>query len=253
MLNYIKKLLKKPTEIYTTRNMKTKNYFFIVLLMGISLTFLSAFGVKKEVNKISKDYQEIQASIPDYELIDDKLQSDQESYIYQTDSLVFYFDPQDEIDTQLIDQNMEKQQPPISAALQKEYIYLNVLGQSRSLKYSDFDLTTQDLKSLLNVNTFSSPLYFSIILLVLLVFNLFLYASQLLFITIFANLISFIQNSKLSFFQNAKITIVASIVPFIIMGLLNTFNLSITYQFEITAMATLILFSKSISEFKNSL
>ena len=253
MLIYIKQLFKKPTEIYTARNMKNKDYFLLILSMGFLLTFISIFDVRKEFKLLSEDYQEIQASIPDYELVNNQLESDKESYIYETDSLVFYFDPQDKIDTDLIDKNMNKQQAPISVALQKDEIYLNVLGQNRSLKYSEFDLTSQDLRGIINLDNFSSPLYFVIVLFVLFIFNLFLYLTQLFSISIFANLISFIQHSKLRLVQNAKIATVASIVPFLIMALLNAFNFSIAYQFEITTAATLILFYMSIAEFKKRL
>lgn len=253
MLTYIKKLFKNPREIYTARNMKNKNYFLIILSMVILLTFLSAFNVKEEFDKLSEDYQEIEESIPEYQLVNNQLESDQEGFIYQTDSLVFYFDPQDKIDTQLIDKNMEKQSAPISAALQKNKIYLNILGQNQSLTYSDFDLTSKDLKAIIGLENFSAPIYFIIILFVLFFFNLLLYLIQLFSISVFANFVSFIQGSKLKFTQNAKIAVVASIIPFLTMAILNAFNFSIAYQFEITIASSLILFYLTISEFKKRL
>lgn len=250
MLNYIKRLLTRPTEIYTARNMKKKHYFLFILFMGIILSFLSVFDLKEEFDTLSEDYQEIQSSLPDYELIDGKLESNQESYIYQTDSLVFYFDPENKIETSSIDKNMEKQQAPISASLQEEEIYLNILGQSRALRYADFDLKSQDLKAIISLENFSNPLYFMIVIAILLIFNLFLYLMQLFSISIFANFISFVLRSKLTFFQNAKIALVASMVPILLMAVLTTFNLSISYQYEITTLSSLLLFYLTIEEFK---
>lgn len=253
MLDYIKNLFTKPTEIYTARNMKKKHYFLFILFMGIILTFLSIFDVKEEFDTLSEDYQEIQSSIPDYELVDGKLESTEESYIYQTDSLVFYFDPENKIETSLIDKNMEKQQAPISAALHEKEIYLNILGQSRSLQYADFDLKSQDLKAIINLENFSNPLYFMIIIAILLIFNLFLYLMQLFSISIFANFISFILRSKLTFFQNAKIALIASIIPSILIAVLTAFNLSISYQYEIITLSSLLLFYLAVEEFKERL
>lgn len=253
MLKYVRKLFTKPTEIYTARNMKTKDYIRFILLMGVVLTFLSFFDLKNEFNLLSEDFQEIQKSIPDYNLVNDKLESDQESFIYQTDSLVFYFDPDNKIDTDLINKNMEKQSAPISAALQKEKVYLNILGEDRSLEYSELDLSSQDLQSIISAENFSNPLYFIIILSIFFLFNLFLYLTQLLSISIFANLISSLRRSRLSLFQNAKIALIASIVPSIIIEALNSFNLTINYQFEIIMLASLTLFYMTISEFKKRL
>lgn len=253
MLNYIKKLGQNPTEIYTARNMSKKYYFSIILLMGLLLTLLSTFNIREEFTSLSNDYQEIQSAIPDFELINNQLESEEESFIYQTDRFVFYFDPQDKISSNLIDKNMTKQQAPISAALKKENIYLNILGRSQSVKYADLNMTSQDLRSLIQLDNFSSSFYFIVTFIVLFLFNSLLYITQLFSISIFANLISFIQGSKLNFFQNAKITIIASIVPFLLMGILNIFDLSIAYQFELTSLATLFLFYMSISEFKDRL
>lgn len=253
MIDYIKNLLMKPKEIYTARNMKKKHYFLLILLMALILTSLSTFTIRKDYKHLTDDYQEIQQAIPDYEIVDGQLESKKNSFIYQTDSLVFYFDPDNKIAKELIDTNMQKQSAPIAAALQKDKIYLNILGQSRALKYSDFNMTSQDLQSLVNLDRLSSPLYFIIVLFILYLFQLFLYSMQLLSISIFANLISFVQRTKLSFFQNAKIALMASIIPFLIMGILSALNLSIAYQYELTTLASLFLFYLSIDEFTKRL
>lgn len=253
MTNYIKTMLKKPNEIYTARNMKKKDFFSLLLSMGLLLTLLSIFSMANDFKTLTSDYKEIQAAIPDFELADHQLESKKESFIYETDSLVFYFDPQDKVGTQLIDKNIKKQNAPISLALKKEEIYLNILGSSQSVSYADLNMTSQDLKNFIYLNNFSSPLYLLIVFVLLFLFNLFIYITQLFSISIFSNLVSLIQNSKLNYFQNTKITLVASIIPFSIMAILNSFNLSINYQFELTSIATLTLFYLSISEFKKRL
>lgn len=253
MFTYVKNLIQQPKEIYTARNMKNKHFFFFLILIGFLTTLLSAADIREDYNQLRADYQEIQASIPTYEIVDGELESDAESYIYQTDSLVFYFDAEGKITQNLIDKNMKNQHAPMSFALQKDRLYLNVLGQSRSIKYSRFDLAGESLQSVLNVDLLNSPFYFLLILFILFWIQVILYASQLFTIAIFANLISFIQQTGLTFIQNAKIALMASIIPTLIFALLNTFNLSVAYASELTTLGSLFLFYLAIDEFKKRL
>ena len=75
--------------------------------------------------------------------------------------------------------------------------------------------------------------------------------TQLIPITLFANLISVFRRTRLTFFQNAKISLLASMGPFILMAILNAFQLQIHYQFEIILAASILLFYISITEMKN--
>lgn len=253
MFTYVKNLIQQPKEIYTARNMKNKHFFFFILLIGFIITLFSVTDIRKDYNQLRADYQEIQTSIPTYEIVDGQLESESESYIYQTNSLVFYFDAENKITQNLIDKNMKNQQAPVSFALQKDRIYLNVLGQSRSIKYSRFDLEGENLQSVLNVDLLNSRFYFMLILFILFLVQVILYATQLFSIAIFANLISFIQRTGLTFIQNAKIALMASLIPTLIFALLNTFNLSLAYSSELTTLGSLFLFYLSIDEFKKRL
>lgn len=92
--------------------MKNSHYLLFILLMGTLITISSLFSIKPELDAISNDYEEIISFMPAFELNDGQLESTEDSYIYQTDSIVFYFDPHDKIDTQLIDKNMKLQTAP---------------------------------------------------------------------------------------------------------------------------------------------
>lgn len=253
LIDYIKRLFKNPTEIYTARNMKNMHYFLFILFMSISMTLLSLFSIKPEFESLSNDYNEIKSFIPAFQLIEGELESDEDSYIYQTDNIVFYFDSQNKIDTELINKNMKIQNADLSIGLLNKEIYIGVLGNHQSFRYSDLNLTTDQLKANLNLETFYTPLIYAFILIILFFFNLFMYITQLFSISIFANLISAIQKSKLTFFQNAKISLLASMLPFLILSITNAFQIPIRYQYEIIATASLILFYLSLKEFKNRL
>lgn len=251
MINYLNKVFTKPKEIYIARNMKGSHYFLIMLLVGLALTVLSIFDVIPVANQFSDDYDEIKAAVPAFELVDGKLESEQESYAYQTNSVLFYFDSEDKISTQTIDQNAKLHTAPISIGMLKDQIYFNVSDTSYSFVYSNFDnLSADDLSNLFNnVGNFSTGMHVLLILL-LVGLNLFLYITQLIPITLFANLISVYRKTRLNFFQNAKIALLASIIPFLLMHIINAFNFNISNQFEIIFMTSLVIFYMSITEMK---
>lgn len=251
MIDYIKTVFTKPKEIYTARNMKASRYFLMILLMTITLTLISVFEVLPVFNQISDDYDEIRDFLPAYEVVGKQLESEEESYVYQTDSIVFYFDPENKMSTDIVDRNMTSQRAPISIALLDDQLYFNILNNSQSFNYERFSITANDIDNIFaSISSFS---FSTIIILVLVLFllNLFLYVSQLIPITVFANLISVFRRSRLRFFQNAKIALLASVIPFILMYVLNALQIMIPYQFEIIFTTSLIIFYISITEFKN--
>lgn len=252
MINYIKKVFTKPKEIYIARNMKSSHYFLIILLTSLALTILSIFEVLPVANQFSDDYGEIKESVPPFELVDGKLESSQESYVYQTNSVLFYFDSENKITTETIDQNARLHSAPISIGMLKDKIYFNITGTNYSFVYSNFsNLTGEDLVNLFNsIGDFSLGMYFLLII-SLIILNLFLFITQLIPITLFANLISVYRKTSLNFFQNAKITLLASIIPFLSMYVVNAFPINITNQFEIILITSLVIFYMSISEMKN--
>lgn len=251
MISYIKTVFTKPKEIYTARNMKNSHYFLLVLIIGIALTLLSTFEIIPIATQFSDDFEEVKESIPEFNLVDGELESDTDSFIYQTNSIVFYFDSEDKMDTETIDSNMNIHTAPISLGLLNDRVYFNAVGTSYSFIYADFpNLTAAELNTLIQeMGNFSTGMYF-ILILVLFLLNMFLYITQLIPITLFANIISVFRRTRLNFFQNAKIALLASMGPFLIMYILNAFQLQIYSQFEIILVTSLILFYMSITEMK---
>lgn len=233
--------------------MRNNHYFLFILGMGVLITISSLFSIKSEFDAISSDYDEVISFMPDFELIDGQLKSNEDSYIYQTDNIVFYFDPQDKIDTKLIDKNMKLQPAPISVGLMNQEVYVNILDLSQKYTYSSLNLTTSDLQEIINLNNFYQPVFYGVMLLIIFVFNLFLYSTQLLSISIFANLIAVIEKTGLKFFQSAKISVLASIIPFSVFAILNALQIPVSYQYEIITASSLVLFYMSIKEFKKRL
>jgi len=251
MISYIKTVFTKPKEIYTGRNMRNSHYFLLLLLMTLVLTLLSIFEFIPGARTVNNDLDEIRNSIPEFELVDNQLDSESESYVYQTDTMRFYFDPDDRMEVENINDDMTTTSAPISVGLLDDQIHLSALGQEYSINYADFDnLTTEDLESLINNFGNVSTEMVLLFLVFLFIFNLFLFISQLLPITIFANLISVTRRTPLRFFQSAKISLLATMAPMLIIYVINAFFFTVSFQLEITFIASLVLYYMSITEMK---
>lgn len=251
MITYIKTAFTKPKEIYTGRNMKNKHFFSLLLLLSVTLTFLSVFEFLPIVRDLSDDVNEIRESIPEFELVDNQLRSGSESYIYQTDSMVFYFDPDDNISTETIDNNANTVSTPVSLGILDDQLYLNLLDQSYGLNYANLEnFTTSDLQGIIQRFGNISPIYIFFFIIFLLIFNLILFITQFIPIALFANIISIYRKTTLRFFQSAKMALLAVMGPTLIVYAVNAFLFPVRFQFEIILGASLVLYYMSITEMK---
>lgn len=251
MINYIKTVFTKPKEIYTGRNMKNSHFFLLLLLLTLVLTFLSIFEFLPIARNMHSDLTEIKDSIPEFELVENNLDSEDESYIYQTDNMIFYFDPQDKITTDTIDSNANTVTAPVSIGILDDQMYLNVIGQDYSLQYSNLDnFTTKDLENLIYDFGSVSTSLILLFLLFLLIFNFILFVSYFFPIALFANIISIYRRTRLRFFQSAKISLLAMIGPTLIVYIINAFLFPVRFQFEIIMGAALVIYYMSITEMK---
>lgn len=251
MIEYIKTSFTKPTEIYTGRNMKNSHFFKILLTLVLSLTVLSLFEFYPAFIEMNEDITEVKEAIPGFTLTNDELESETESFIYQTDTLFLYFDPDNRISTDTIDRNINTLPVPLSVGILKENLYLNVLGQNFSIKYSDLtNFTTQDLIGLIdNIGQFS-PSYLFLFVLFLFMFHFILYFTQFFPIVLFANIISVYRRTGLRFFQTMKIALLATIPPALILYVVNAFLFPVYYQFELLIVSSIIIYYLSITEMK---
>lgn len=251
MTDYIKTVFTKPKEIYTGRNMKNTHFFYLLLLLTLILTFFSLFEFVPAGRELSADIQEIKSSIPEFELVDNELDSETESYIYQTDSMLLYFDPQDKMSTDTIDKNMNNVTVPLSIGLMNDQMYLNVIGQNYSIHYSDLsNFTTSDLQAFINNFGRFSPGMIGLFVVFIFFYNFLFFISQLFPIVLFANLISVYRKTGLRFVQTMKVAFLATILPTLVVYGLHALVFPVSFQFEIILGASLVLYYMSMTEMK---
>lgn len=251
MISYIKTAITKPKEIYIGRNMKNSHFFSILLSLVIALTFFSLFEFYPTFREINKDITEVKQAIPEFALENNKLESDSESFIYQTDTLFLYFDPENQMSTEMIDRNMRTLPVPISIGLLHEEFSLNVAGQHFSLRYAELtDFTTKDLKLLIDRFGEFSPSFLLVLVLFLFIFNFFLFLVQFFPIVLFANIISVYRRSGFRFYQTVKVALLATILPIMTLYVVNAFLFNVYFQFELLIGFAVLIYSLTISEMK---
>lgn len=254
MIPYLKTAFTNPKEIYIGRNMKWRHFFSIVLLTSALLTFISLFQYIPMLNNISDDFLEIKESIPAFEIENNVITSENESYIYQTDSMMFYFDPDNRMDIETINRNANRTSAPISTAILKDGLYMNFVGQGYHFSYSQMDnVTTSDLESIISSFGDLSGTTFVLFIVFVFIMQFFLFIYELLPITFMAAILSAFSRLRLSLLQNYRIVLLAVIPPILLVNIVHTFIYPLSFHFEIIMIMSIFAYYISISDLKKKL
>lgn len=236
-----------PEQLATARSLKKRNVFLYLLL----LAFITAIPTWIQGNQILKDIkhdgQTIDEHLPAFKIEQNQLVTDEsvESFIYQTDSIIFTFDPTGK--QTVADVNNNTIGTTIGVALLKDRFYLNAPGYPIEIPYSNMNgITDQFFTDLVTgtqttnrfVFIFSFVLIWLISLVLVVVYNL-LY-------TVFANLIAAVSRRPLRFGDNWKIVLAASTLPTFFFAVLNSFNLTPYLQLEVKMVVTLYFYYLAI-------
>ena len=254
MIPCLKTAFTNPKEIYIGRNMKWRHFFSIVLLTSALLTFISLFQYIPMLNNISDDFLEIKESIPAFELVNNEITSENESYIYQTDSMMFYFDPDNRMDIETINRNANRTTAPISTALLKDGLYMNFIGQGYHFSYSQMDnVTTSDLESLISSFGDLSGTTFVLFIVFVFVMQFFLFIYELLPITFMAAILSTFSRLRLSLLQNYRIVLLAVIPPILLVNIVHALIYPLSFHFEIIMVMSIFTYYISMTDLKKKL
>src|SRR5699024_5905402 len=146
------------------------------------------------------------------------------SFDYQTDTLLFYFDPEDKINTETIVRNMNSGSIPVSVGLLKDELVLAVLTQNFAMAYDSIsNFTTDDLLEMIESFGEFSPLFLLFLFVFLIVYNLMMYIIQFFPIVLFSNIVSVYRRTGLRFLQTAKVALLATILPSLGLYIVNAF------------------------------
>lgn len=237
-----------------------KTILYTIFLSAI-LSVPIAFRVLNVFQDIQKDGQAIAAEIPDFTIADGKLQtaSDTKGFIYQTNSIIFTFDPEGKRDATDISTDLIGNF--LSVGLLKDELVLslpNTGGMTTALFGSDqfhIPYTNETLKNLSGKNlrtvldSSDVPWWIQLV-----AFFVALYPSfinlivTLFFATIGANIYAKLKLYKVTFFESLKTMIYCATVPAILSAIIFVFAPSFDSSLLIT-LVSLFIFSQAAKGF----
>lgn len=217
----------------------------------IFLSFILTIPSWVQTNQLLKDFiqdgQEVAQNIPDFEIENGQIlpAENAESFIYQTDSIIFTFDPSGRITSSDVDDRISGDTLGIS--LLENGAYLSIPLYPIQFSYSQLEGMNQDtfkdvILSLQGVNPIILVMTFVLLwgssLILALIYN-FLY-------TVFGNLVATITRRPLRFGETWKVVLFASTLPTIFFTLLNLFGIHPLFQLEAQLGITIYFYYLSL-------
>lgn len=224
--NVIGYTIKKPNEFIQFSKRTWGKVIGYVFLLSLILSLPLIYQSIEIAQTFKKDSNEIIKKIPEFDIKDGKLnpKNDEEGFVYQTDSIVFTFDPDNKRTLSDIQQDQMGRALPI--ALMDKQIVL-VLPQSSSTtdvvdtktftfpyasipKHDSFnkESLTKIVNSRVNINVFMSVI---IVTSLFMMFGSFIFS--IFFLTLLANISNKLTLVPLKFSETFKILVYASTLP----------------------------------------
>lgn len=253
MKEYIKLGFTSPQHLYKAIKMTRKQLFYYFALLALVITVSMAGVLFSVMEDLREDGQEITETLPAFEITDNELvvEEETESYVHQTDSFLFFFDPNDAIQVEEIDSNIERLNVPIGIGLMDDEFYLNILGQSLPVSYDQMEgFNDEEFTSIFAEMGRFSPVVLIFIFLITFLASSFSILYEWLIIALFANILKTLLRLPLRFKKIARMALVAFSVPTIIFSLFELFGLFLPYTFEMTLGFALYFLYSSLKNYK---
>lgn len=234
--------------------MKKGHITGIIALLILFITLINMIRLFPIINAVQSDGQEIASELPEFSVSDGQLQAENaDSYIHQTSTFLFFFDPNDQTDSVEIDENLERLNVPIGIGVFSENLYLNLSGLTMETPYTqlgnfDDEIVQEIFNGAGDLSLVSYLISFVVLYIGLGIFEIF----DLIFILLFSNLFSRLLRSRLLFTENLKIAVLAALLPTAAVETASLLNLLPTYTFELKIGLSLFLFYLTVKEMKKN-
>lgn len=239
-----------PEDLTEARQLSKSKLVIYFLFLAFVMTIPFYFQLNQIVGNLKADGKDIAETIPDFSISDGKIipGENAESYIYQTDSLVFTFEPTGKLSQEDV-QSKVRSSSALLVSLLKDGMYFSIADTPMKIPYTRLNDTDQTFFTnlFLTVGSFS----WGIVLLIAVLLVLLLFVASLfynLLYTVFANLLSAISRRPLSFWDNWRIVLFASTIPTIIFAVLNSFGVFNPFQLEIKLVLTLFFYNLAVKK-----
>ena len=235
MLEYIKTGFLNPKESIKARKMTRKQMFGYFALLTLLITLSMTTIITSLMTNLRDDGQEIAEGIPAFEVENSEFVTDnEESYIHQTNTFLFFFDPNGEIALEEVESNVERLSVPVGIALLEDGFYLNVTGRTLPLPYDQLDGFNQDnlIRLFQQIGNFS-PLVLLFVFIVAYIASAFSLAYEWLIVALFANIIATLLRIRSPFRKNARVALVSLSIPTLVISAIEAFGFYVPLAFEL--------------------
>lgn len=255
MKEYLQLGFTAPQHLYKALKMSRKHLFYYFALLALIITVSMASILMSVMGALNEDSQEIVETLPAFEVIDNELvvEEETESYVHQTESFLFFFDPNDSIQEEEIDTNVERLNVPIGIGLMDDQFYLNIMGQSLPVSYEQLDgFTDTDFRDVMSDMGQFSPVVLIVIFIVTYLASSFSLLYEWLIIALFGNILKTLFRIALPFRKVARMALVALSAPTIIFSIFEAFGLFLPFSFEITLGFSIYFLYASLKNYKEN-
>ena len=221
------------------------------MLYFIFLSFILTIPSWVQTNQLLTDFiqdgQEVAQRIPNFEIEDGQIvpAENAESFIYQTDSIIFTFEPSGTLTSSDVEDRISGD--TLGMSLLEDGLYLSIPLYPIHFSYSQLEGMNQDtfkdvILGLQSVN----PIVLVITFLLLWVSSLILALIYNFLYTVFGNLVATITRKPLRFGETWRIVLFASTLPTILFTLLNLFGIQPLFQLEAQLGITIYFYYLSL-------
>lgn len=220
---------------------KSKSFLYLLLLMLFaSLPFVQSSI--QLLDKLDTDSKIILEHVPNFTVKDGVLTPEkvEKSFVYQTNSLLFTFDPNDTRKTSDIDRDAIK--TSMAIALFSKEVYVVVQERTFTFDYQQLGIKTQvDFKDYILQTHQLRPILLVLVIVLSILIGAFFTAFYSLLYMIATHLIVTLMRRNLSYGQSWKIALVASTLPIVGINIINLFGVILPFQMEIELILTMII------------
>lgn len=242
------------SELHNAKKMPFWKVIFYIIFLSVILALPITTQVFSMMHDIRHDGQTIAEKLPDFKIMDGQLQTaaNTEGFIYQTNSIIFTFDPDGKRSVNDIVADSVGNAIGIGFLKNEFVVALPNSGAATSLfGTSEFEfpyskgtldgVNSDDLKT--GLNETNIPFWLKLIVFIVTLYPTFLnLIINILLVTIGANLYSKIRLYKLRFFDCLKISAYCATLPVILSSFIYAVHQSFDDSFLIIFMTLLIFF-----------
>lgn len=242
MFKEIAQYITHPGQVSQAKDIKAWKIIIYLLILSLLFTLPILFHIFSGYHSLDSAIQDIQEKTPPFTVQDGNLLVEDpiDSFVYQTDTFLYFFDPSGEMNRQVIDENIELGIAPIAIGFLEDELYVSTPINQAGLDFDQLEGLDHTILSDRFIGQFLGLLSLSLFL------SVFVSTSAMSLLTaLFAMFIVRINQKRYSFVQIWKVVLAASFLPYLTFAVLILFQILPIIALPILRILPLLITSYS--------